>query len=91
MVEHPGDILLGSDQDLWAKLGDYASRMPHASLALFRWLRDANLDFLQQITPQQWECFGTHAERGRITIRDLVAHMAGHDVNHFEQIRKILG
>jgi uncharacterized damage-inducible protein DinB len=91
MVEHTGLELAGFDQDLWARMGGYASRVPHDSLALFRLLRSANLQFLQQITPGQWECFGIHAERGRITIRDLVVHMAGHDANHIEQIRRILG
>ncbi len=90
MVEHSGLQLAGFDQDLWARTGDYASRAPHESLALFRLLRNANLQFLQQITPQQWECFGVHAERGRITVRDLVVHMAGHDANHFDQIRRML-
>jgi uncharacterized damage-inducible protein DinB len=91
MAEHTGLQLAGFDQDLWARMGDYASRVPHESLALFRLLRKANLQFLQQITSEQWECFGIHVERGRITIRDLVVHMAGHDANHIEQIRKILG
>ena len=91
MVEHTGLQLAGFDQDLWARMGDYASRAPHESLALFRLLRNANLQLLQQITPEQWECVGIHAERGRITIRDLVVHMAGHDANHIEQIRRILG
>lgn len=91
MVEHSGLQLAGFDQDLWARIGGYVSRVPHESLALFRLLRNANLQFLQQITPGQWECFGIHAERGRITIRDLVVHMAGHDANHIEQIRRILG
>jgi uncharacterized damage-inducible protein DinB len=91
MVEHTGIGLAGFDQDLWARVGDYASRVPHESLTLFRLLRGANLQFLQRITPEQWECFGIHAERGRITVRDLVVHMAGHDANHIEQIRKILG
>jgi hypothetical protein len=31
-----------------------------------------------------------HAERGRISVRDLARHMAGHDANHVEQIRKLL-
>ena len=91
MVEHSGLQLAGFDQDLWARMGNYRGRVPHDSLALFRLLRDANLQFLQQIAPEQWECFGIHAERGRITIRDLVAHMAGHDANHIDQIRKLLG
>ncbi|HKF04741.1 MAG TPA: DinB family protein [Candidatus Sulfotelmatobacter sp.] len=90
MVEHTGLQLAGFDQDLWARIGDYASRVPQESLALFRLLRNANLQFLQQISPEQWECFGIHAERGRITIRDLVVHMAGHDANHIDQIRRIL-
>jgi uncharacterized damage-inducible protein DinB len=90
MVEHSGIDLAGFDQDLWARLGNYASRAPQDSLALFRLLRNANLDFLQQLTPEQWECFGIHAERGRITVRDLASHMAGHDANHIEQIRRIL-
>jgi hypothetical protein len=35
-------------------------------------------------------CFGIHAERGRITVRELATHMVGHDANHIAQIRKIL-
>jgi uncharacterized damage-inducible protein DinB len=91
MAEHSGIELAGFDQDLWAKLGGYAARVPQDSLELFRLLRTTNLQFLQQLAPEQWECFGIHAERGRITVRDLAAHMAGHDINHIEQIRKILG
>jgi len=48
-------------------------------------------NFLRQIAPEQWERFDIHAERGRITIRDLAVHIAGHDANHVEQIRRILG
>jgi DinB family protein len=74
---------------LWARLGDYGSLAPQ-SLALFRLLRSSNLQFLEQLAPEQWECFGIHAERGRITLRDLATHMAGHNLNHTEQIRKLL-
>ncbi|HEY3628216.1 MAG TPA: DinB family protein [Terracidiphilus sp.] len=91
MVEQDGVALAGFNQDLWARLGDYRSRAPQDSLALFRLLRIANLSFLQQLSPEQWQSCGIHAERGRITVRDLAAHMAGHDANHVEQIRRILG
>jgi len=91
MVEHSGIELAGFDQDMWARLGGYAARTPQDSLELFRLLRTTNLQFLQQLAPEQWECFGIHAERGRITVRDLAAHMAGHDLNHIDQIRRILG
>ena len=90
MVEHSGVELAGFDQDLWARLGDYRERSPKESLELFRLLREANLKFLQQLAPEQWDCCGIHAERGRITVRDLATHMAGHDANHIEQIRRLL-
>ena len=90
MVEHSGIPLAGFDQDLWARIGDYNSREAQDSLELFRLLRSVNLQFLQQLAPQQWECYGIHAERGRITVKDLAIHMAGHDANHIEQIRRIL-
>ena len=90
MLERSGTELAGFDQDLWAQLGDYASRSPQESLDLFRLLRSANLRLLRRLAPEQWECFGIHAERGRITLRQLAAHMAGHDINHIEQIRGIL-
>jgi len=90
MVENSGIELAGFDQDLWARMGDCACRVPQESLALFRLLRNANLQFLHRLTPEQWGCFGIHAERGRITVRDLAVHMAGHDANHIEQIRRIL-
>ena len=90
MVEHNGSSLSGFDQDLWANLGNYSARDPHQSLALFRLLRDANLQFLRMLNAGQWDFFGIHAERGRITVRDLATHMAGHDANHIQQIQRIL-
>jgi uncharacterized damage-inducible protein DinB len=90
MVEHDGIALSGFDQDLWAHMGDYGSRTPRESLDLFRLLRKVNLQFLNQLAPEQWECFGVHAERGRLTVKELANHMAGHDANHVEQIRRLL-
>ena len=90
IVEHPGIVLEPFDQDLWSRVGDYASRVPSESLTLFRLLREVNLKFLRGISTEQWACAGVHRERGRITLADLVRHMAGHDANHIEQIREIL-
>jgi uncharacterized damage-inducible protein DinB len=90
MVEHSGLELPGYDQEMWAQVGDYAVRQPQDSLALFRLLRLVNLQFLEQLAPRQWDCFGIHAERGRITVKELATHMAGHDINHIAQIRTIL-
>ncbi len=90
MVEQNGCPLSPYDQEMWNKLGDYPSRTPADSLQLFRMLRENNLRVFDRLTPEQWEHYGMHAERGRLTVRDLVQLIAGHDLNHMEQIRKVL-
>ena len=90
VLEHDGPELIAFDQELWARLGDYSSWEPADALAMFRLLRQANLGMFARLTPQQWERCGTHTERGKVTMRELCRHMAAHDINHIEQIRRIL-
>jgi hypothetical protein len=90
MLEQDGIELRGFDQDLWAKVGDYVSWKPQDALAMFRLLREANLRMFAHLTPEQWQRHGVHSERGKLTVRDLCCHMAAHDINHIEQVRRIL-
>lgn len=91
MLETPGCALAGFDQNMWEQLGKYGTWSMDEALVMFRLLRNANLRLLQDLSPEQWQAFGVHAERGRITVQDLALHMTGHDLNHVEQIRRILG
>ena len=90
MIENSGCALSAFSQDEWARLGDYASWHPADALQMFRLLREANLRMLSRLTDEEWDRFGVHAERGKISVRDLARHMAGHDMNHLEQVRTIL-
>ena len=90
MIEHDGCPLSPYDQELWNALGANASRSPSESLQLFRLLRENNLRMFDRLTPEQWDRYGMHAERGRMAVRDLMQQIAGHDLNHLEQIEKIL-
>lgn len=91
MLEYETPILPGFDQDLWATLADYAAWKLEDALTMFRLLREANLRMFAQLTNEQWERDGMHTERGKTTVRSLCRHMAAHDMNHIEQIRRILG
>ncbi|HWR14380.1 MAG TPA: DinB family protein [Terriglobales bacterium] len=91
MLENPGCPLAGFDQDRWAELGNYTGRNARQSLTLFKSLRVANIELLDRLTEHEWHCHGVHAERGKITVESLARHMAGHDLNHVQQIRRILG
>lgn len=90
MIENSGSALASFDQDQWARLGDYRAWKPADALDMFCLLRNANLRMLSRLTGDEWERYGVHAERGRISVRDLARHMAGHDMNHVDQIRSIL-
>lgn len=87
----PGAPLQAFDQDAWARAGRYRDRDPQKSLALFRAVREANLDLYASLSPEQWEQYGMHAERGEETLKHIVRLMAGHDLNHLKQIQRILG
>lgn len=91
MVEHNGSTIIPFDQDLWYKLGDYASRDPQESLQLFRLMREANLRLFDTLRSDQWQLGGIHTERGPMTIADLARQMAGHDINHVAQVEKLVG
>ena len=90
MIENNGCALPSFDQDQWARLGDYGSWKAADALDMFRLLREANVRMLERLSKGEWERFGVHSERGRISVRDLARHMAGHDMNHVDQIRSIL-
>jgi hypothetical protein len=90
MIQHNGGPLSPYDQGLWNKLGSNASRRSADSLQLFSLLREADLQMFEHFTDEKWGHHGMHAERGEMTIRDLMQQIAGHDLNHLEQIRNIL-
>jgi hypothetical protein len=91
MIEHNGCPLPSYDQELWSRLGDYPSQDPRESLQLFTLLRQANLRMFERLTPEEWQRHGVHTERGEMSVRDLAAQIAGHDLNHLMQVRGILG
>jgi hypothetical protein len=82
----PGTPIQAFDQDAWALTGRYEKRDPRKSLEQFRVVRDANLALLKSLTPEQWKQHCIHAERGLVTIEELIRWIAGHDINHFKQV-----
>ena len=68
----------------------YDRRALGKSLEQYRALREANLALLKTLTPEQWKHHGMHMERGPETVEMMVRMFAGHDLNHFQQIEKIL-
>jgi DinB superfamily len=90
ILSSPGAPIQPYDQDVWASEGQYAKRDPSKSLVRFRVLREANLELLKSLSAEQRKRFGLHAERGEESIERLALLIAGHDINHIEQIEAIV-
>jgi hypothetical protein len=86
----PGTPIEAYDQDAWNAAGHYAERDPRQCLEQFRAIRKANLLLLNSLTPEQWTYYGIHSERGKETVERIVTMIAGHDLNHVQQLERIL-
>ena len=90
VLSNNGIPLQAYDQDAWATTFDYAHRDPKESLEVYRVLREANLALLKAAPRQLWENYGVHQERGNESIEHIVRMIAGHDLNHLQQVERIL-
>ncbi len=75
------------DQDKWA--GSYSAYDGSAALAVFSSVRQWNILFIKNASPQTLEKRLTHPERGEMVFRNVIETMAGHDINHLGQLEKL--
>jgi len=89
MLAQPGAPIQAYDQDKWADNLAY-KRQPIGKLVeQIRVLRAANLDLVRRL-PHAWRNrYGMHSERGRESVARTLLLLAGHDVNHLNQIAAI--
>lgn len=90
VLSQPGEAIQPFDQDAWASAMRYEKRDARKSLEQFRALRDSNVALLKSLRPEDWKKSAIHPERGEQTVRTIVEMTAGHDLNHFAQIERIL-
>ena len=53
-------------------------------------LRENNLALLKSVPENLWQNCGMHQERGQESITHIVRMFAGYDLNHLQQIEKIV-
>ena len=75
------------DQEKWA--AQYPGTAAALALESFSALRKWNLLLIQSALPAHAGRTMNHPERGTMTFQTLVETMAGHDLNHLAQLRRI--
>lgn len=75
------------DQDKWS--APYIKLSGEAALHTFAVTRAWNLAWLKSLPPEAFSRQFLHPERGPMTIQSLVELIAGHDLNHLQQVETI--
>jgi uncharacterized damage-inducible protein DinB len=81
---------LPADAGRWAAERQYLRNDVGEALTAFRQRRRETLSFVKEIKADQWERTCLHPIRGRMTLRDYLNLLAGHDKNHLDQIKRAL-
>jgi hypothetical protein len=75
------------DQEKWAV--QYGGISAAQALEVFKAMRGWNLQLLKNVAPEAAGRTVTHPERGTMTFETMVETMAGHDLNHIQQLQRI--
>ena len=82
-----GPTIQPFDQDKWAAM--YPGVPAALALETFTVLRKWNLRLIRAALPVAASRTVIHPQRGAMTFQTLVETLAGHDLNHMEQLRRI--
>jgi hypothetical protein len=83
-------VIVGYDQEAWARLFDYHSQSIEESLAATAAARSRTVPILQRMSEADWAKEGRHTESGRYTAEDWLRIYAAHLEGHARQIEKNL-
>jgi hypothetical protein len=79
-------VILGYDQENWARVFDYHALPLEPSLAVVESVRGSTAVLLQGLTGEAWTRKGRHTEKGDYTVEDWLKTYADHLEGHARQI-----
>jgi hypothetical protein len=81
--------LVPFDQEKWAAGWPREKEPLSEMLERFRLLRRSQVRLFRGVPDKDWQRTGNHTERGLVSLREQLETLAGHDLNHLEQIERI--
>ena len=83
-------VIIGYDQEAWARLFDYHSEPLEPALAAVEAARGRTVPLLRRLTDADWAKEGRHTESGRYTVEEWLGIYAAHLEGHAAQIERNL-
>jgi hypothetical protein len=88
LVAEQDPVIVGYDQDEWARKFDYHSRQMGLALATVEAVRANTLPILHSLTDADWAKMGRHTESGPYGAEDWLKSYGAHLEIHAAQIRR---
>jgi hypothetical protein len=88
LVAEQDPVIVGYDQDEWARKFDYHSRQMGLALATVEAVRANTLPILHALTDADWAKMGRHTESGPYGAEDWLKSYGAHLEIHAAQIRR---
>ena len=90
MRDQDDPLIIGFNQAVLAREGNYKVAELQSALKGFNILREQVVAEFSKLTPGQWQRTGQHNELGQITIFAQAVHHSAHDAIHCAQIARQL-
>jgi hypothetical protein len=88
LIAEKEPLIVGYDQDAWARLFDYHAQPVEESLAATAAARARTVPLLRAMAEADWAKEGRHTESGRYTAEDWLRIYAAHLEGHAGQIER---
>jgi hypothetical protein len=88
-LAEPHHVIQPFDQDAWASAYSAPALDVASALDAYTALRKWNIKLIESVPAGAMSKLLTHPERGQMTFGVVVETMAGHDLNHLQQIERI--
>jgi DinB superfamily len=82
--------MLNTQQDAWVASLRHNERDPRELVEIFRTLRELNLATWRRTSEDDLKRAGQHNERGPESLHTMLRLLAGHDLNHLDQIHRYI-
>ena len=88
LVAEKEPVVLGYDQEHWARVFDYHSHPLEPALMTVDAVRANTVPVLRRLSDEMWSREGRHTEAGRYTMLDWLRTYADHVEKHSRQIER---
>lgn len=86
LVAEKDPVIVGYDQDTWARTFDYHAHPVEVALQTVDAVRAHTLALLRRLPEDAWSKMGRHTESGAYGAEDWLESYAAHVANHSDQI-----